>query len=127
MKTTRPIFDFTDADGNAPVQEFIRKLDPKIQHKINQQLEQLQMIPCNLHPPHVKAFRLDRYKGLYELRTRINKMIRIIFFLDNEGRIILLHGFIKKRDRSTEQALAIARARKLALASDKSAMKLYKN
>jgi phage-related protein len=66
----------------------------------------------------IKAFRLDRYKGLYELRTRSKKiMIRIIFYFDPDDNIILLHGFVKKQDRATNQALETARARRLALAS----------
>lgn len=81
------------------------------------QLHTISIQPDMLGPPLVKAFRLDRYKGLYELRTRIKQMVRIIFFLDDDGSIVLLHGFIKNHDRATEQALELARARKHALAS----------
>lgn len=70
-----------------------------------------------MQPPAVKAFRQVRHKGLFELRTRMNRtMTRIIFYFD-DSRIVLLHGFVKKQDRETDYALDMARARKLALAS----------
>jgi phage-related protein len=46
-------------------------------------------------------------------------MGRIIFCFDNNDNIILLHGFLKKHNRSIEQALETARARQLALDSKK--------
>lgn len=87
-----------------------------MQTKIRIQLKQLATMDFPFPQPMVKAFRLDRYKGLYELRTRIKQMVRIIFIIDTCGNIILLHGFVKKHERATEQALETARARKLALA-----------
>lgn len=115
---TRQIFEVVLPDDNCPVDDFICRLDDKTQKKIGVQLETLQRRDCPLQPPMVKAFRLDRYKGLYELRTRLKKiMIRIIFFFDPDDNIILLHGFVKKQDRATNQALETARARRLALAS----------
>lgn len=116
MIPNREVFSYVDPDGNAPARDFLKQLEPKLQHKIHSQLRQLQVVPCSLRPPLVKAFRLERYKGMYELRTRLRKMVRIIFYLNEEEQIVLLHGFIKKHVRSTEQALEIARARKLALA-----------
>lgn len=116
--TTRQIFEFALPEEKKPVNDFICRLDGKTQRKIHVQLETLQRKDCPLQPPMVKAFRLDRYKGLYELRTRSKKiMTRIIFFLDPDDNIVLLHGFVKKQDRATNQALETARARRLALAS----------
>lgn len=113
----RIICNFSAEDGYCPVQEFLLRLEPKQQKKVMIQLHTISIQPDMLGPPLVKAFRLDRYKGLYELRTRIKQMVRIIFFLDDDGSIVLLHGFIKNHDRATEQALELARARKHALAS----------
>lgn len=70
-----------------------------------------------MQPPAVKAFRQVRHKGLFELRTRINKtMTRIIFYTDDDS-VVLLYGFVKNKERETDHALELARARKLALAS----------
>lgn len=113
----RKICSFISDDGSRPVQEFLIRLEPKHRKKVLVQLHTISVQPDMLGPPLVKAFRTDRYKGLYELRTRIKQMARLIFYLDDEGTIVLLHGFIKKHDRATEQALELARARKQALAS----------
>ena len=62
----------------------------------------------------------DRPTRCYEyvfLLIRLRQMVRIIFYINTEGDIVLLHGFVKRHERATEQALETARARKLALAS----------
>lgn len=114
----RQIFEFASLEGKLPVSDFIGCLDAKFQKKVYTQLDRLKERGCPMQPPLIKAFRLDRYKGLYELRTRLKQtMTRIIFCFDGDGNIILLHGFVKKQDRATNQALETARARKSALAA----------
>lgn len=117
MTANRKICSYIAPDGNAPVTDFVMRLDIKLQKKIRTQLRQLENPSFSLQPPNVKAFRQSRHKGFYELRTRIRQAVRIIFVVDSDGNIILLHGFIKKSDRATEQSLETAGARKLALAS----------
>ena len=115
---TRRIFEITTAEGGLPVSAFLRTLDSKEKKKIAVQLECLRQKDCPLKPPMVKAFQQERHKGLFELRTRINKrMTRIIFCFDKAGNVVLLHGFVKKQGRETEPALETARARKLSLVS----------
>lgn len=114
---TRKIFEIITPEASRPVSAFLRTLDSKEKKKISVQLETLQHKDCPLKPPMVKAFQQERHKGLFELRTRINKhMTRIIFCFDEEDNAILLHGFVKKQERETISALETARARKLALA-----------
>ena len=95
-------------DGLLPISCFINGLDSKLKKKIFKQLEMIENAKMNpLKPPHVKSFRVEKFKGLYELRTKIKKVIRIIFYV-KEGEIILLHAFTKKHERATEKALEIA-------------------
>lgn len=115
---TRKIFEIITTEGSLPVSAFLRTLDNKEKKKLSVQLETLQHKDCPLKPPMVKAFQQERHKGLFELRTRINKrMTRIIFCFDGKDNVILLHGFVKKQERETVPALETARARKLALAT----------
>ena len=116
MGLERRIYRFVDS-GSDPIGIFISRLEPKMQQKIRTQIKVLTAPQCSFQPPLVKAFRLDRYKGFYELRIRLRQMVRIIFYINTEGDIVLLHGFVKRHERATEQALETARARKLALAS----------
>ena len=102
------IYEYMTTDGLLPVGSFIDGLDLKIKKKIFKQMEILENNKNTLKPPHVKSFRVEKYKGLYELRTKIKKVIRIIFYLDKEGDIVLLHAFTKKHERATEEALKTA-------------------
>ena len=110
--TKRQIFSYRSAEGDCPVSQFILHLEPKLQQKLKVQLNELRDPACRMRPPHIKAFRLHRYKGLYELRARLRQMVRIIFCVDDSGNVILLHGFIKKEARATDKALEIARRRR---------------
>lgn len=118
MMKTRKIFEIVYPEDCRPVSAFLLGLDRKASKKIDVQLKTLQQRNCPLTPPMVKAFRQERHKGLFELRTRINKrMTRIIFCFDDADNVILLHGFVKKQEQETVPALETARARKLALSA----------
>ncbi len=118
MPCKRNLYSYINACGENPVADYINKLEPKHQAKVFHVLQLLQNQPDIFHPPYVKAFRTERYKGIYELRTRIRQMSRILFVCTNDNSIILLHGFIKTHNRTTEQALEQARSRWLALTSE---------
>lgn len=111
------ILEYEHPKGACPVTEFINDLEPKIREKTYSQLKRLQEMDCVLQPPLVKVFRVCRCKGLYELRICTSQMVRIMFYIHIDGSIVLLHGFVKKREKATDKALEIARARRLALAS----------
>ena len=102
------IWEYMTIDGLTPVSSFIKGLDFKIKKKIFKQMEILETDRNPLKEPHVKSFKVEKYKGLYELRTKIKKTVRIIFYIDKEGNIILLTAFTKKNERATEKALATA-------------------
>lgn len=120
MMNTRTIFEIVYPENCRPVSVFLIDQERLILEKIRAQLKNLQHRDYLLKPPTVKALKPKQNKGLFELRTRINKrMTRIIFCLDDEDNVILLHGFTKKQERDTAQELETARARKLALASGK--------
>jgi len=51
--------------------------------------------------------------GLYEVRTNLGdkKIARVLFFFKN-GKMVLLHGFIKKTQKTPKQDLELAKKRK---------------
>ena len=51
-------------------------------------------------------------QGLWELRSSLagNRIARILFCV-TEGRMVLLHGFIKKSHKTPDEELALARKR----------------
>ena len=52
--------------------------------------------------------------GIYETRTSLgqNRIARVLFYVDRQGRIVLLHGFIKKTQKTPLHDLALARKNK---------------
>jgi len=53
-------------------------------------------------------------EGVYEVRTNLaqNRIARILFYVDKEGRMVLLHGFIKKTPKTPREDLALAKRNK---------------
>jgi phage-related protein len=52
--------------------------------------------------------------GVHEVRTNLsrNRIARVLFYIDKLGRMVLLHGFIKKTRRTPAQDLSLARGNK---------------
>ncbi len=53
-------------------------------------------------------------QGMYEVRTNLahNRIARVLFYIDSKSRMVLLHGFIKKTQRTPGEDLALARRNK---------------
>jgi phage-related protein len=41
-----------------------------------------------------------------------NRIARVLFYIDKKGRIVLLHGFIKKTQNTPDEDLELARSNK---------------
>jgi phage-related protein len=52
--------------------------------------------------------------GLYEVRSSLsqNQIARVLFYIDAKGRMVLLHGFIKKTQKTPPAELELARKNK---------------
>ena len=50
--------------------------------------------------------------GIYEVRTNLaqNRIARVLFYIDKKGRMVLLHGFIKKTQKIPKEDLDLARS-----------------
>ena len=101
----KKIYIYSPPGKPAPFIDFMAGLDDKMQKKILYALKSMAVSPGKLSEPQVKHFSIERYKELYELREKIRVMVRVIFFLDRNGDILLLHPFIKRHKRNTNQAL----------------------
>ena len=51
---------------------------------------------------------------IYEVRTNLaqNRIARVLFYIDRRGRMVLLHGFIKKTQKTPAEDLELARRNK---------------
>ncbi len=52
--------------------------------------------------------------GIYEVRTDLehNRIARVLFYVDKRGRMVLLHGFMKKTQKTPDEDLQLARHNK---------------
>jgi phage-related protein len=52
--------------------------------------------------------------GLYEVRSNLsgNRIARVLFYVDVEGRLVLLHGFVKKTQKTPIADMELARKNK---------------
>jgi phage-related protein len=52
--------------------------------------------------------------GIYEVRTSLarNRIARVLFYIDRKGRMVLLHGFIKKTQKTPHEDLELAKSNK---------------
>jgi phage-related protein len=52
--------------------------------------------------------------GIYEVRTRLgqNRVARVLFYIDIRNRMVLLHGFIKKTQKTPSEDLELAKRNK---------------
>ena len=76
---------------DSSVEKFISDLDKQIVAKVLRTIDLLEKFGPSLRLPHSKPVT----KGLFELRTRGQQEVRILYVF-NKGGIVLVHGFIKK-------------------------------
>jgi len=52
--------------------------------------------------------------GIYEVRSSLaqNRIARVLFYIDKRSRMVLLHGFIKKRQKTPQEDLELAKTNK---------------
>ena len=48
--------------------------------------------------------------GIYEVRSSLaqNQIARVLFYIDKKGRMVLLHGFVKKTQKTPQEDLELA-------------------
>ena len=92
---------YKQENGNIPVLEFLLTLSPKIRAKTFSEIELLKKHGNKLREPYVKAIKGDKYKGIFELRTKVASDInRIFYFTWSNNTFVLLNGFTKKSEKT---------------------------
>ena len=66
----------------------------------------LKRLGINIRAPYSTPLQGDKYKGLFELRTKFSSDItRVFYFLYDKNKFVLLHGFVKKTKKTPEREL----------------------
>lgn len=93
-------------NGEDPVREFLDSLNLKEKAKVLRSIQLLEEYGMELKGPH-KSYLED---GIYELRTQLSSNIfRITLFHFQDNKIILLHGFRKKTQKTPPQEIRRAK------------------
>ncbi|HAK87581.1 MAG TPA: type II toxin-antitoxin system RelE/ParE family toxin [Nitrospiraceae bacterium] len=99
---------YKDAQGNEPVREFLNSLHRPAHAKAMRLIDTLSEYGVLLKEPFTKQI-----KGkIRELRVKdAQGNIRILYFTYTGRRFVLLHGFIKKTDKTPEREIETAEKR----------------
>lgn len=101
---------FFSGSGNSPVYEFTESLDMKVRSKIKNTLWLLKDYGPSLGPPHSKKLTGTK---LWELRILGQNNIRIFYTPLPDQKLLLLHGFVKKSEKTPPQEIETALKRLL--------------
>ncbi len=104
---TRIIY-YTDASSN-PVKDFIDSLDNKQKAKIFRIFQYIEVYGLLSVLPHVKKL---SGTDLWEIRILGKDNLRIIYVTITPESIVVLHGFIKKTQKTSSKDLSIALKRR---------------
>lgn len=107
-KRVPAIFYRTEAGGE-PVREWLKGLPPEDRKRIGEDIKTVEF-GWPLGMPVCKPLG----DGVYEVRTTLaqNRIARVLFYIDKNGRMVLLHGFIKKTQKTPGEDLELARRNK---------------
>ena len=99
---------YIGANGESPVKEFISSLDDKTRVRIGSSIERLRILNTQAREPLVKPLG----GKLYELRIESNTNIyRVMYFFFTGRRIVLLHVFQKKSQKTPAREIETAMQR----------------
>ncbi|MGA8867472.1 MAG: type II toxin-antitoxin system RelE/ParE family toxin [Candidatus Sulfotelmatobacter sp.] len=107
-KRVPAIFFRTEAGGE-PVRQWLKGLSKEDRKRIGEDIQTAEFgWPIGM--PVCRALG----DGVYEVRTTLlrHRIARVLFYIDKQGRMVLLHGFIKKTQTTPDEDLALARSNK---------------
>jgi|SRR5437879_8954227 len=105
-----PVKFFRTASGAEPVKEWLKELDRGDRAIIGEDIKTVEFgWPMGM--PLCRS--ISGYKDLWEVRSQItgNRITRVIFYIRNDE-MILLHGFIKKTQKTPQSDLDLADKRR---------------
>ncbi len=103
-----PAFFYRSKSGKEPVREWLKSLPPADRRIVGEDIKDVEFAwPIGM--PLVRPLG----SGLWEVRSHLTggRIARVLFCVEAE-RMILLHGFEKKTQKTPKQALEVARRRR---------------
>lgn len=107
-KTLQAVF-FVTGTGRRPVREWLMEFGPEDRKAVGEDIATLEFCwPVGMP----KCSAIKGIRGLYEVRSNISSgRIARVFFVLIGHRMVLLHGFVKKTQKTPDKELKLAAAR----------------
>ena len=96
---------FISSSGDNPIKDFINSLENKQKIKVFHIFKLIIEYGINSIPQHIKKL---AGTPLWEIRILGKDNIRILYIIPRKETILLLHGFIKKTQRTNPKEINIA-------------------
>jgi phage-related protein len=100
---------YEDEHGKQPVAEFLDSLDQRARARFLWSMEQLRIRNVQAKFPLVRHLEGDLWELREESQTNI---YRIVYFFYTGRRIVFVHGFQKKTEKTPPRELELARSRR---------------
>ena len=104
-----PVIFFRTEAGGEPLREWLKALSSEDRRRIGEDIKTVEFgWPIGM--PVCKPLG----DGIFEVRTSLGRrrIARVLFYIDANERMVLLHGFIKKTQKTPNQDLDLARSNK---------------
>ena len=99
------VWYYTTAAGENPVSKFLDSLSEKQQAKILRVIHSIKDYGLNAALPHIKKL---TGTPLWEIRILGKDNIRVFYVIPGKELILVLHGFIKKKQKTPIKEITIA-------------------
>ena len=99
---------YTDKSGNNPVDDFINTLSDRAANKVARALAPLHEFGIGTH---IKEAKKVVGTPIWEIRILGKDSIRIMYTAALKDIVLLLHGFVKKSQKTPQKDLAVATRR----------------
>ena len=101
---------YVTGSGNCPIKEFIDSLSPEGKARYIFITRLIKEHGINVREPYVKQ--ITGHRKLFEIRLKDRSGIsRILYFAHTGRKLLLLHGFKKKTDKTPKREIDIAEQR----------------
>lgn len=98
--------EYVKENGEVPIDKYLDSLPEKHEAKLMRSIQILEEFGPGVGMPHVRHLEND----VYELRTIFaSNIFRTLFFHYKHGKLILLHGFTKKQQKTPRKEIERAK------------------
>jgi phage-related protein len=104
-----PVIFYRTEAGGEPVREWLKGLSGEDRKRLGEDIKTVEFgWPIGM--PVCRSLG----HGIHEVRTKLShhRIARVLFYVDRKGRMVLLHGFIKKSQKAPQEDLELARSNK---------------